>query len=108
LIWLLLISQEQYNRLGNIENMKNVVSPTEELNIQPSLRRSQTMADTRYNLPPVMTVRELSAYLRVHPSTIYKLLRRGELPGFRIGTDWRFNAEVIDRWCAERNMRDEI
>ena len=42
--------------------------------------------EAKYNLPRVMTVKELSAYLRVHPSTIYKLLRRGELPGFRIGT----------------------
>ena len=68
------------------------------------------MAEPKYSLPRVMTVRELSAYLRVHPSTIYKLLRRGELPGFRIGTDWRFNAEVIDRWCLERNMKpgDEL
>jgi excisionase family DNA binding protein len=68
------------------------------------------VAEPKYNLPRVMTVRELSAYLRVHPSTIYKLLRRGELPGFRIGTDWRFNAEVIDRWCLERNMKpaDEV
>jgi excisionase family DNA binding protein len=65
-----------------------------------------TMAnETKYSLPRVMTVKELSDYLRVHPSTIYKLLRRGELPGFRIGTDWRFNAEVIDRWCLERNMK---
>ncbi len=62
-------------------------------------------SETKYSLPRVMTVKELSDYLRVHPSTIYKLLRRGELPGFRIGTDWRFNAEVIDRWCLERNMR---
>ena len=62
-------------------------------------------SDGKYGLPRVMTVKELSEYLRVHPSTIYKLLRRGELPGFRIGTDWRFNAEVIDRWCLERNMR---
>lgn len=61
--------------------------------------------EPKYNLPRVMTVKELSAYLRVHPSTIYKLLRRGELPGFRIGTDWRFNAEVIDRWCLERNLK---
>jgi excisionase family DNA binding protein len=61
--------------------------------------------ETKYSLPRVMTVKELSDYLRVHPSTIYKLLRRGELPGFRIGTDWRFNAEVIDRWCLERNMK---
>src|ERR1700752_3424070 len=62
-------------------------------------------SESKYSLPRVMTVKELSAYLRVHPSTIYKLLRRGELPGFRIGTDWRFNAEGIDRWCLERNMK---
>ncbi|HVN64365.1 MAG TPA: helix-turn-helix domain-containing protein [Candidatus Binataceae bacterium] len=62
-------------------------------------------SESKYNLPRVMTVKDLSDYLRVHPSTIYKLLRRGELPGFRIGTDWRFNAEVIDRWCLERNLK---
>jgi excisionase family DNA binding protein len=53
----------------------------------------------------VMTVKELSEYLRVHPTTIYKLLRRGELPGFRVGSDWRFHTEVIDRWCLERNVK---
>ncbi len=67
--------------------------------------KEDNVPESKYALPRVMTVRELSAYLRVHPSTIYKLLRRGELPGFRIGTDWRFNAEVIDRWCLERNMK---
>jgi excisionase family DNA binding protein len=59
----------------------------------------------RRSLPSVMTVKELSLYLRVHPSTIYKLLRRGDLPGFRIGADWRFSTEAIDRWCSERRMR---
>ena len=62
-------------------------------------------SETKYGMPRVMTVKDLSDYLRVHPSTVYKLLRRGELPGFRIGSDWRFNAEAIDRWCLERNMK---
>jgi excisionase family DNA binding protein len=44
-------------------------------------------------------------YLRVHPSTIYKLLRSGELPGFKVGSDWRFNTELIDRWCIEHSAR---
>jgi excisionase family DNA binding protein len=61
--------------------------------------------ETKYSLPRVMTVKDLSEYLRVHPSTVYKLLRQGELPAFRIGSDWRFNVEVIDRWCLERNMK---
>ena len=71
------------------------------------LSEKTNVAEPKYNLPRVMTVRELSAYLRVHPSTIYKLLRRGELPGFRIGTDWRFNAEVIDRWCLRAQHEAE-
>ena len=53
----------------------------------------------------IMTVAELSEYLRVHPSTIYKLLRSGDLPGFRVGSDWRFNTELIDRWCIEHSAR---
>jgi len=73
--------------------------------VEPVATGEQMATESKYSLPRVMTVKELSEYLRVHPSTIYKLLRRGELPGFRIGTDWRFNAEVIDRWCMERNLK---
>ncbi|MFZ0658162.1 MAG: helix-turn-helix domain-containing protein [Candidatus Binataceae bacterium] len=46
----------------------------------------------------VLTVNELAEYLRVHRSTIYRLLKKGQLPGFKIGSDWRFNVEVIDDW----------
>jgi len=46
----------------------------------------------------VITVSELAEYLRVHRSTLYRLLKKGQLPGFRIGSDWRFNVEVIDKW----------
>jgi excisionase family DNA binding protein len=48
--------------------------------------------------PKVFTVNELADYLRVHRSTIYRLLKKGQLPGFKIGSDWRFNVEVIDQW----------
>ncbi|HLH76529.1 MAG TPA: helix-turn-helix domain-containing protein [Candidatus Binataceae bacterium] len=50
----------------------------------------------------VLTVKELSDYLRVHPSTIYRLLKRGDIPGFKLGSDWRFNIETIDRWRLEQ------
>jgi excisionase family DNA binding protein len=47
----------------------------------------------------VITIGELADYLRVHRSTVYRLLKKAQLPGFRIGSDWRFNREDIDRWC---------
>ncbi len=46
----------------------------------------------------LLTVKELADYLRVHPSTIYRLLKRGNLPGIKLGSDWRFSVEAIDRW----------
>ena len=50
----------------------------------------------------VLTVKEVADYLKVHSFTVYKLLRNQELPGFRIGTDWRFNKERIDQWMADK------
>jgi excisionase family DNA binding protein len=49
----------------------------------------------------VMTLEEVSRYLRVHPSTVYRLLKRREIPAFRIGSDWRFNIETIDIWRSK-------
>ena len=49
----------------------------------------------------VLTVQEVSRYLRVHPSTIYRMLKRNELPAFRVGSDWRFTVEAIDQWRAK-------
>ena len=58
----------------------------------------------------VMTLEEVASYLRVHPSTIYRLLKRKQLPAFKVGSDWRFNQESIDRWrsSAETGTREEL
>jgi len=58
----------------------------------------------------VMTLEEVASYLRVHPSTIYRLLKRKQLPAFKVGSDWRFNQESIDRWrsSAETGAREEV
>jgi excisionase family DNA binding protein len=32
----------------------------------------------------IMTVREVSDYLRVHPATIYRLLKLNQIPAFRV------------------------
>jgi excisionase family DNA binding protein len=46
----------------------------------------------------IFTIKELSDHLRVHPTTIYRLLRQGRLPGFRVGSNWRFNRAAIEQW----------
>jgi len=51
----------------------------------------------------ILTVTELAEYLRVHRSTIYRLLKARKLPAFRIGSDWRFNREHIDEWRLKQD-----
>ena len=52
----------------------------------------------------VLTVKEVSDLLRVHPSTLYKMVKRGRIPSFRIGTDWRFLKDRVERWMVEESM----
>jgi excisionase family DNA binding protein len=66
---------------------------------------SNGVAKTSHYSGPMMTVREVSAYLRVHPSTIYRLLKHRQIPAFQVGSDWRFSIEMIDSWrLAQENL----
>lgn len=49
----------------------------------------------------VLTIGELSAYLKIPKSTLYKLVREGKVPSQKIGRHWRFRKEAIDRWLEE-------
>jgi excisionase family DNA binding protein len=47
---------------------------------------------------PAMNVREVAEYLAVDEKTIYRLVQRGELPGFKVAGAWRFAREDLDEW----------
>lgn len=58
----------------------------------------------------IMTTKELSQYLKLSDSTIYKLALTGELPGFRIGDSWRFDMDEVlksIREAKEEAMKGE-
>jgi excisionase family DNA binding protein len=53
----------------------------------------------------VLTLEEVAEYLRVHPSTLYRMLKKGAIPAFKIGSDWRFTREAIEQWQAQAEQR---
>jgi excisionase family DNA binding protein len=54
----------------------------------------------------VLKLEEVASYLRVHPSTIYRLVKKRQLPAFKLGSDWRFSRESIDQWSAQAEGRN--
>ncbi len=52
----------------------------------------------------VFTVQELANYLRMKPLTIYKHASGGKLPGFKVGSHWRFKRATIDQWIQSQEI----
>jgi excisionase family DNA binding protein len=54
----------------------------------------------------VLTLDEVAEFLRVHPSTVYRLVKMRHIPAFKMGSDWRFNLESVERWVKELESAD--
>jgi len=50
----------------------------------------------------IMTIEEVAAYIRVSERTVYDWAQKGELPGGKLGTTWRFKRDEIERWVNDR------
>jgi excisionase family DNA binding protein len=50
----------------------------------------------------VLKADEVSRWLRIPKSTIYKLCLEGQIPGTKIGRHWRFDRKDIEVWFKNR------
>jgi excisionase family DNA binding protein len=45
---------------------------------------------------------EAAALLKIHPKTLQKMARNGEITGVQVGRLWRFRASVINEWLEQK------
>ena len=57
---------------------------------------------------PAMTVRDVAAFLNVDEKTIYRLVTRGELPGFKVLGSWRFQKTDLQLWIDSRKQEAKM
>lgn len=50
----------------------------------------------------IMTIEEVSEYLRVSERTVYDWAQKGLLPGGKLGTNWRFRRADVEDWVNRR------
>ena len=62
--------------------------------MEPVDRRSRGPAE-------ILTIREVAAYLKLPVSTVYRLAERRDLPGHKVGRQWRFHKSVLDDWFRQ-------
>lgn len=49
----------------------------------------------------LMTIEEVAEFLRFHPATVYRLVRKGGLPAVKVGKQWRLDSETLAEWLRE-------
>ncbi len=63
--------------------------------------KHESLKDPDEGSDEIMTVDRLAAFLPCHASTIYRLVKSGRIPHFRLGSDLRFRKESIRAWIIE-------
>jgi excisionase family DNA binding protein len=51
----------------------------------------------------ILTIPEVAGLLKIAETTAYLLAQRCELPGFKVGGQWRFSRIAIDNWIRARS-----
>ena len=51
-----------------------------------------------------MTVRDVARHLNVDEKTVYRLVQRGELPGFKVAGTWRFRRSDLEDWIEHQKQ----
>jgi len=53
------------------------------------------------------TAAEVAAVLRMNPQVIQRKLQSGEIPGYRIGREWRVERDQLEAWLESRSNQRE-
>ena len=68
---------------------------------------SRTASKAREGEGQIISVPQASEFLGVHRNTLYKLIREGEIPAFRLmtGGRWKFRRNDLEQWLEDRTAR---
>ncbi|MDE3181354.1 MAG: helix-turn-helix domain-containing protein [Acidobacteriota bacterium] len=50
----------------------------------------------------LLTSKEASEVLKIHPKVLERMAKRGEVPALKVGKFWRYRATTLDAWINSR------
>lgn len=66
---------------------------------------SVSILDLIENKANAMTIEELATILSQSPKTLYKAVKKGTLPGFRLGGNIRLDPHEVAEWLRKRRTK---
>jgi excisionase family DNA binding protein len=70
---------------------------TSSLSEEPS-----RVAEAPAKCEPLLDSNEAAQLLRIHPKTLQRMARKGEIPALQVGKLWRFSAAALLLWEQQK------
>ena len=67
-----------------------------------SRTRLQAFPTNAFAAEPLLDSDQAAAILKIHPKTLQRMARRGDIRALHIGKVWRFRASVLDEWIQQQ------
>jgi len=64
--------------------------------------RAIQQAETNPAFEQLLDSEEAASLLKIHPKTLQKMARSGEISAAQIGKLWRFRASVLNSWLQQK------
>ena len=55
----------------------------------------------------ILDAKQVGRYLGAHVETVRRMARKGEIPAFKVGKDWRFRKSTLDQWAESQHLRSQ-
>jgi excisionase family DNA binding protein len=55
----------------------------------------------------IMTVKDRADYLKIAEKLADRFASEGKVPGFKVGSAWRFRKSEINRWIVKQEQQKE-
>jgi excisionase family DNA binding protein len=81
--------------------MKNLSANHNGNHRQSEEQPESSLAVREDEFEPLLDSEEAAALLKIHPKTLQKLARNGEVSAIHIGKLWRFRASALDEWVKK-------
>jgi len=63
---------------------------------------ARSVPTARTQFEPLLDSDEAAALLKIHPKTLQRMARNGEITAIQIGKLWRFRASQLNQWMESK------
>ena len=110
-VWDLMIALGRYSDLHEavpkrvkltVQGILEKIQSPARANAQPTRTRLQAASTAAFVPEPLLDTEQAAAIIGIHPKTLQKMARRGEVRAVQIGKVWRFRASVLEDWIQRK------